>query len=183
MFTGALIKVLTNGTSGAGEHLSSQEVHDLLWEEIRATHSDAVRPQLHEPDQRLSRLPLFPNPLRRQSTDSRPSRMDDTIARNAGEIESLRKELHRTEDRISGLETLGSQLNALESRMENVVASVSTAPLQQREPSSDFEWQSLPSGVRSILVEKRSGSMNGIILFFISVALCGAVIGSRGLGP
>src|SRR6185503_10611625 len=71
MFSGALLRILTEGDKAVGPILSLKEIGDLAREMIREEFAEeAVRPQVHVPDQRdgdVSLVPLFPNAALRVS--------------------------------------------------------------------------------------------------------------------
>lgn len=70
MFTGALLRALREGDPMAPRLLSLRDVGGLVEHIIREKYSDdAVRPELHTPEQRegdVSLIPLFPNRAARQ---------------------------------------------------------------------------------------------------------------------
>lgn len=65
MFSGALLDVLSGGADDAPPRLSLNDLKDLVWDRLRDRFQDeAVRPEVHVPEQRegmLNQVPLFPN--------------------------------------------------------------------------------------------------------------------------
>ena len=71
MFSGAILDALRCGSDNEPEKLSLAVVGQMTWDLVKRKYPDeAVRPEVHSPDQRkgdIAVLPLFPNPVGRKT--------------------------------------------------------------------------------------------------------------------
>jgi hypothetical protein len=115
MFSTALLQVLGEGDEHGEERLSFRELRDLVTNTIHDTFpTDAVRPEVHSPDQRqgdVDQVPFFPNPAK--ELGSLQARNDRLTARLHELSESLSAEKARNESLDKTLQELQAEVKAL----------------------------------------------------------------------
>jgi len=93
MFSGALLYCLRNGVTGGPPTLSLEDVGKAARKIIQSKYpADAVRPELHVPEQALGNpatVPLFPNPLWKKADKSfrTPSNQESTVPDESAVVE------------------------------------------------------------------------------------------------
>lgn len=118
MFSGAFLSVLEQGDHSLGASLSLRELGILVTERIRNQYpDDAVRPEVHSPDQRkgdIATVPVFPNAAHRSKA----------IAHRFNEFESR---LNALEGGLALVEKQRVRLEDLERRFESLAQSATAS--------------------------------------------------------
>jgi hypothetical protein len=149
MFTGALLKVLRDGSPKYPPGLSLNVIGEMVEGLVKEHYEgQAVRPQVlspHQDEGNIAKLPLFPNiALKISGVDQRFAAQDERLS--------------RIEDSIKGLASRTTTV------IDTTTPQLAVAPLEPHKywGLSKTEWFSIPVDVRADITSWRSARLNGI---------------------
>jgi hypothetical protein len=118
MFSGALIDILRQGVPRIETPLSLEQIGAQIKERIRELYpDDAVRPEVHSPDQRvedIALVPVFPNAA------MRPRRLKDEVDGLARDLGSVREDIRHLSLQVKQIADAVTPLSSLTSRVESL---------------------------------------------------------------
>jgi len=187
MFGGALLDVLKRGDPEFGPALSLEDLGSLLVRRLRDTYLDeAVRPEVHSPDQRegdIADLPLFPNmALKPRTLDARVASVEQLIASVADETADTRKAGLKLEEQLT--QAINQRFSVLEKQLSAAAAAnvskpapaVSLLGFELASRTFGFspeQWARVPSSLKKELFRYRSADFNGWMLVALTLAFSG----------
>lgn len=187
MFSGALLESLRTGIDQKVEYINLVDLSEDVARRIFSTHDDeAVRPQIHFPDQSsgsIGKLPIFPNQRHRSG---------NTLGRIEGleaKVELISKQnqdlLKQTQDLSRGLSESNIQVGHILGRLkgEGPKSGINSIESSQnkkifigRVEISEEQWNSLPGDIKSEMLVASRAKLNG----YYWATLCGAVAFAAG---
>lgn len=170
MFTGALLEVLRKGEQSDHKSFSFVKLAKMTEAEIRLTYDDdAVRPEIHFPEQRLGSigdLPFFPNPgAKLTPLDIQVNELQKSVSALQLEHSSLEKNLEQLKKSFEVLEqkietndlipeSVELDVNKLKSKKNNKLICLRLVP--------ENDWNTIPSSVKGDLIFMNEAYMNGV---------------------
>jgi hypothetical protein len=181
MFSGALLESLRTGIDQKVEFINLIDLSDDVARRIASAHDDeAVRPQIHFPDQSLGsigKLPIFPNQRYRGGTSlGRLEALESRVEFISRQNQELLQHNQESNLRIS---QLLSKLEGEDPKPQ--IGSVESSQIKKilvgGVELSEYDWNGLPGDVKAEMIIASRAKLNG----YYWTAVCGAVAFAAGM--
>lgn len=181
MFTGALLQVLRRGEQSDQKTLSFAQVAEMTEVAIKNMYAeDAVRPEIHFPDQRLGgigKLPFFPNPVAKLTPlDAKINGIASTVSQLVSAQEAFRRDMENVSSAIAmltaGRANIGNTgaVNAkYEDKLDDGYKRIGIYKIRLS------DWQDIPANVKREIGDMVSRQVNGAFWSVVSFLVLFAV--------